>query len=153
VELTGRIQQEADSGGKRFESDARCAYVVKVGAFVLATAGGLAALSGALMVSPFPTGALDLTSDGPSLPSALIGFLAAATAVASAVVALRGRYLAALAVLIFAAVAQAITMFMAGAQPLPVSTADMVALGLLIGSGLLLGIAAMRQKHSFSLAE
>jgi hypothetical protein len=119
---------------------------VKAAAFLLATAGGFGALMGAFMVSPFPIGALDLTSDGPSLPSGLIGFLAAATAMASAVVAFRGRYLAALAVTLLAATAQVIAMLMMGAQPLPVGTADLVALGLLIGSGLLLTIGAVRQK-------
>jgi hypothetical protein len=55
-------------------------------------AGGIGALVAALMVSPFPTGALDVTSDGPSLPSTLIGLIAAAAAIAGAVVALKSRY-------------------------------------------------------------
>src|ERR1700730_5321234 len=92
---------------------------MKIVAFVLALAGGIAALIGALMVSPFPTGALDMTSDGPSLPSTLIGVLAAATAISSAMLALRSRYLPALAGVLVAAAAQVVAILAAGAQPVP----------------------------------
>jgi len=95
------------------------------------------------MVSPVPTGALDMTSDGPSLPSTLIGLAAAATAIASARVALKSRYLAALVVVVGAAAAQAVAILAGGAQPLPVSIANVITLGLLSGSSLLLGVAAI----------
>ena len=116
---------------------------LKIPAFLLALAGGIGALVGALMVSPVPTGALDMTSDGPSLPSTLIGLAAAATAIASARVALKSRYLAALVVVVGAAAAQAVAILAGGAQPLPVSIANVITLGLLSGSSLLLGVAAI----------
>jgi len=119
---------------------------MKILAFVLALAGGIGALVGALMVSPFPTGALDITSDVPSYSSTLFGFIAAATAIASASVALRTRYLVALVIVVIAAAAQVVAMLAAGAQPLPVSVADVVTLGLLSGSSLLVGVSAIGQR-------
>ena len=119
---------------------------MKITAFVLALAGGIGALVAALMVSPFPTGALDMTSDGPSLPSTLIGLMAAATAFASAMVALRSRYLTALVIAVAAVAAQVVAILAAGAQPLPVGVADMITLGLLIGSSQLLGFATFGRR-------
>jgi hypothetical protein len=119
---------------------------MRVAALVLALTGGSAALVGALMVSPNPSGALEITSDGPSLPGTLIGLMAATTALASAMVALRSRYLTALALVLMAATAQLVAIRAAGAQPLPVGTADAISLGILIACGLVLGGLAVRRR-------